>query len=214
MTLHYYGLSCFRLQSNIYDVTVLIDPVDQGTGWKMPRVTAEIILSSDANVQDTQGKSKDGAPPFMIHNPGEYEVKNIFIYGFNVPKKNQTKQSSNTNIFVVGIDDMYVGHLGSLDRVLTEKELDELGHVDVLLLPVGGGSVCDPKTAVEIVTQIEPRIVVPMMFGLPGLKADLRDVGDFLKEFGVKDNQPEEKLKLMKKDLPADDTKVVILNPV
>ena len=194
-------------------MTVLVDPTDQGTGWKIPRMAAEIILSSNAEEGDTLGKSKDGSPPFIIKYPGEYEVKNIFVYGLTVLKKNQSTHSTSTNLFVIGIDDMYVGHLGSLDRALNEKELDELGRIDVLLLPVGGRSVCDPRVATEIVTQIEPRIVVPMMYGLPGLKTDLRGVEDFLKEFGIKDGEPQEKLKLMKKDLPADDTKIVILNP-
>ncbi len=215
MTLNYYGLSCFRLSSTSHDVSALIDPFDQSSGWKMPRLSADLVLFSGASGSDGAIKGKDGSPAFTISSPGEYEVKNIFVYGVDALLKNQKgKSPEHATLFVLAIDDVFVGHLGGLDRTLTEKELDQLGRIDILLLPVGGGSALDPQTALNVIGQIEPRIVVPMAYKLPGLKADLRPVEDFLKEYGTKDLQHEEKLKVMKKDLPAGDQKVVVLNAV
>ena len=142
-------------------------------------------------------------------------MNNIFVLGVEALIKNKKgKSPEHATLFVLAIDDVFVGHLGGLDRTLTEKELDQLGRIDILLLPVGGGSALDPQTALNVIGQIEPRIVVPMAYKLPGLKADLRPVEDFLKEYGTKDLQHEEKLKVMKKDLPAGDQKVVVLNAV
>lgn len=207
MVLNYYGLSFFRAQGNQTDVSVVFDPFDQNSGWRLPRPSADLVLSSDPRVKTAalSVKSREGSVPFFITSPGEYEVKRVFVYGIYADEK---------VLYVAGIDDVYVGHLGTLNRTLTEQELDALGRIDVLLLPVGGGMTLDPKTAIEVITQIEPRIVIPMMYKLAGVKADLRPVDDFLKEYGVKDAMHEDKLKVLKKDLPADETKVVILNPV
>jgi len=212
MILNYYGLSCFRLQSTNHDVTALIDPFEPSAGWKMPRVSSDLVLFSQDEGSSVAPKSKDGSPSFVINSPGEYEVKNIFVYGINALKKNKKGVEDHSTLFVLAIDDVFVGHLGGLDRILTEHELDQLGRIDILLVPVGGGSVLDARTALDVIGQIEPRIIVPMMYALPGLKGDVKPVDDFLKEYGTKDVQREEKLKVMKKDLPVDDQRVIVLN--
>jgi L-ascorbate metabolism protein UlaG (beta-lactamase superfamily) len=212
MTIHYYGLSCFRLTSTLHDVSVLIDPPFQSAGWKIPRVNPDIVLFSSHSHQ-VPFKSKDGSASFAVTSPGEYEVKNIFVYGVDAKKKNtKGKGEEHTTFFVLAVDDVFVGHVGGLDRPLTEHELDQLGRIDILLLPVGGGSSLDAKGALEVVGQIEPRIVIPMEYKIPGLKGDLHPVDDFLKEYGTKDVKRDDKLKVMKKDLPAGDMSVIILN--
>lgn len=215
MILTNYGLSCFRLLSAANDTSVLIDPFDQSAGLKMPRLGVDLVLYSQNPTNESSYKDKDGEPAFVISGPGEYEVKTIFVYGVDSVKKNKKESlGDHTTIFVLAIDDMFVGHLGGLDRTLTEKELDQLGRIDVLLLPVGGGLVLDAKTAMDVIGQIEPRIVVPMTYKLPGLKGDLQPVDDFLKEYGNDNVEHVDKLKIMKKDLPAGDQKVIVLNPV
>ncbi len=204
MILHYYGLSAFRLSSASNDVTVLLNPFEQSSGWKMPRVTPDIVLYSDSTRDEISLKTKDGHFPFIVKYPGEYEVQNIFIYGVGV--------DAHTTLFVLGIDDLYVGYLGGINRTLTEKELDALGRIDVLLLPVGDA--LRVSAAVDVIGQIEPRIVIPMSYKLPGLKGDYKPVTDFLKEYGIKDSEELDKLKLTKKDLPSTETKVIVLKPV
>lgn len=217
MVLQYYGLSFFRAQGNQSDVSVVFDPFDQSSGWRLPRPSADLVLSSDVRVKTSalSVKAREGGVSFFITAPGEYEVKRVFVYGIYAQKKAGVKRGGDGCVlYVAGIDDVSVGHFGTLDRTLTEHELDALGRIDVLLLPVGGATVLDPKTAVEVITQIEPRIVVPMMYRLAGVKTDLGPLDDFLKEYGVKDAAHEDKIKVLKKDLPADETKVIVLNPV
>lgn len=207
MVLNYYGLSFFRMQGNQSDVSVVFDPFDQKSGWRLPKPSADLVLSSDptAKPASMSVKAREGSAPFFITSPGEYEVKRVFVYGVH---------ASSCILYVTGIDELYIAHLGTLNRTLTEQELDALGRIDVLLLPVGGKSVLDPKTAAEVVGQIEPRIVVPMMYKLAGIKTDLQPVEDFLKEYGTKDAEREDKLKVLKKDLPTEETKIIVLNPV
>ena len=217
MVLNYYGLSFFRAMGNQSDVSVVFDPFDQHSGWRLPKPSADLVLSSDptAKPASLSVKAREGSSPFFITAPGEYEVRRVFVYGIAAQKRSGGKKTDDACVlYVAGIDDVYVAHLGTLDRTLTEAELDALGRIDVLLLPVGGGSVLDPSVAVEVITQIEPRIVVPMMYKLAGVKTDLRPVEDFLKEYGTKDAEHEDKLKVLKKDLPAEETKVIVLNPV
>lgn len=207
MILHYYGLSFFRMQGNQSDVSVVFDPFDQHSGWRLPKPSADLVLSSDpeAKPSSMSVRAREASTPFFITAPGEYEVKRVFVYGVSV---------AGCVLYVTGIDDLYVAHLGTLNRTLTEEELDALGRIDVLLLPVGGASVLDPKTAVEVAQQIEPRIIIPMMVKLAGIKTALRPVDDFLKEYGMKDVEREDRFKMLKKDLPAEETKIIVLNPV
>jgi len=101
-------------------------------------------------------------------------------------------------------------HLSDCADALSDKQLESLGGVDILLIPVGGKYTLDAKKAVEVVSQIEPRIVIPMHYQIEGLKYDLDPVEKFIKELGVKPRH-EEKLKISKKDLPAEDMELVIL---
>lgn len=207
MVLNYYGLSFFRMQGNQSDVSVVFDPFDQNSGWRLPKPSADLVLSSDpvAKPSSMSVKARDASAPFFITAPGEYEVKNVFVYGV---------YGDGCVLYVTGIDDITVAHFGTLKRTLTEEELDALGRIDVLLLPVGGDTVLDPKTAIEVARQIEPRIIIPMMVKLAGITTALHPVEDFLKEYGIKDVEHEDKLKMFKKDLPTEETKVIILNPV
>lgn len=206
------------MQGSQSDVSVVFDPFDQNSGWRLPRPSADVVISSDPAVKTStlSVKARENSAPFYITAPGEYEVKRVFVYGIYAQKKSEEKKGApqGTVLCVANIDDVSVGHLGTIDRTLTEDELDALGRIDVLLLPVGGGHVLDPKTAIDVITQIEPRIVIPMMFKLAGVKTDLRPVEDFFKEYGVKDIVREDKIKVLKKDLPAEETKVIVLNPV
>lgn len=211
MIINWYGHACFKFQSNQNDVVLAIDPFDNSLGWRAPRISADIVITSTQqgeynNIEAVKPIQEKG--PFVIQYPGEYEVGGIFVHSIPV------EQSGNlTIISAIRIDDCTVVHLGSLHRTLTTDELEELGNVDILCVPVGDKGVLDAKRAVEIIRELEPRIVIPMQYKVAGLKRDMDGIDRFLKEYGVKDIEPLDRLKLMKKDLPADKTEVVLLNP-
>lgn len=219
MIIQWYGHACFKLQGQNDEVSIVIDPFDPSTGWKLPKFQADITAIStdtpDYNFSDAV-KRTDQKTPFVVEGPGEYEVKGVFIYGIDILKKKESEKGkeARTTIYSFSFDELYVLHCGSLNRLLTEKEIDQIGKVDILLLPVGGGSAMDSKTAVECIAQIEPRIVIPMQYKLSGLKNDLGSIEQFLKEYGVKAGETSDKLKISKKELPIEETKIIVLNPI
>lgn len=209
MQLQWFGLSCVKISASASDVTVLVDPFDASTGVRLAKQAADVVIvstdSPDYNNTEIVRAADEERPPFFIANPGEYEAKGIFVYGVDV------SQEPRTVAYSINIDDVSIAHLGALNRTLTAKELDNLGQVDILLVPVGGHAVLDAKRAAEVCKQIEPRVIIPVHYQVEGFKRDLDPVGHFLKEYGVPSVEAVDKVKLMKKDLPSDDTKVVIL---
>ncbi len=151
--------------------------------------------------------------PFIIDSQGEYEVKNVFVYGLPAYHDNKEgAESGKITVFVIELEGMKIAHLGDIGQEsLTDEQLEELEGVDVLLIPVGGEETINGTGAVKIISQIQPRIVIPMHYKIPGLNTKLEPVDKFLKEFGVSAPEKMEKLKISKKDLPQEETRVIIL---
>ncbi|MBI4250018.1 MBL fold metallo-hydrolase [Candidatus Uhrbacteria bacterium] len=208
MIFQWYGHACFRLQANGQDATILIDPYDASIGWKLPRISADIVLVStdikEHSAIDTVKKTGD-AEPFIIKEAGEYEVRGVLLHALPV---------GNTRIFVIRADDMAILHCGTLNRSFTEEELDSIGRVDILIVPVGGGAVLDARKASDLVNELEPRVVIPMQYRLAGLKKTADPLDPFLKELGMKRPEAVDKFKILKKDLPAEDMLLVECKPV
>jgi len=105
-------------------------------------------------------------------------------------------------------------HLGDLGHELSTHQLDEIGSVDVLFIPVGGGETIGPAEAVSVISQIEPRIVVPMHYAIAG-QPDLAPLEKFTHEIGLKEIVAEEKLTVTAANLPAEgeETRFSIMRP-
>lgn len=216
MVLQWYGHACFKIQGNQTDASLVLSPFEASMGRKLSRLSADIVIISKDTpefnaISLVKGTAGD---PFLIQCPGEYEVKKVFVTGVAAQKTGVTKsgKADSTILYSIGIDDVTIGHLGDIDRPLTESELDALGRIDILLLPVGGHSVLGPQLAVEVLNQIEPRVAIPMMYALSGMKGELESVERFLKEYGIKDAEKVDRLKMIKRDLPAEETRVILLN--
>lgn len=213
MIITWLGHSCFKIQDKIGPdgITIATDPFDKSVGLKVPRFEADIATISHGH-SDHSNISAIKGDPFVINGAGEYEVKSVFIEGIEVYHDDKQGAERGKNImYRIDIDDMSVVHLGDLGHALDSKQLDNLEGTDILLIPVGGVYTIGAKKAVEVVSQIEPRIVIPMHYGMPGLKIKLDGVDKFIKELGVKPTH-EDKLKISKKDLPTEDMELVILS--
>lgn len=195
-----------------------IDPFNKNYGLKTPnKFGADIALIThdheDHNNLEIIKGTEISPEPFIISGPGEYEVKGVMIYG--VPSfhddENGTKLGDNT-IYIIEAENMWLAHLGDLgQKKLSEKQLEHLEGVDILLIPIGGTYTIDAKTAGQIISEIEPRVIIPMHYKIPELNIkELDGVEKFIKEMGLKPEQTD-KLRLVKKDLPAEETKLVIL---
>ena len=208
MEITWYGQACFRLRDK--SVSVVADPYDRNIGLKLARLTADIVTVSHQHADHNFVEGVKGEP-FVISGPGEYEVKALFITGVAMWHDDQggTKRGRNT-IYLYDFADATVCHLGDLGHVPSQAQVEELGNVDVLLVPVGGVYTIDAAKAAEVVSLIEPSIVIPMHYALPELSVKLDPLEVFLKEMGIKDPEQRESLSVTNKQLP-EETKVLIL---
>jgi L-ascorbate metabolism protein UlaG (beta-lactamase superfamily) len=214
MDISWYGLSCFRIRES--GVTVVCDPYDKAVGLTLPKLRADIVSVSHDRPGHNAAQRVNGEPK-VLSGPGEYEVKNVFMTGLATYHRKTKGELAERNVaFFFEFGDLTVGHLGDIGEVPAQSEIEEMniGEVDVLMVPVGGGQTLDPTRAVEIVGMFEPRLVIPMHYRHAGLDADLGDrlepVEKFLKELGVAVPDPIDTLKLSKSSLP-EETQVVLL---
>jgi len=198
MLITYYGLNCFRIQTN--GGSVLLDPFEKSAGVQLPRMQNDMILLSHQAVTD---KARD---KFVIAGPGEYEIKDIFVYGLPA-----SGDQDNGTFFLIKAEGISLVHLGLIKQFkLTAGQKEILEDADVLMIPVGGGESLSAKQAAAVVNELEPRIVIPMYYSLPEFKVKLDGVDKFKKEMVAK-SVVVDKLKLQKKDLPQEETNIYII---
>lgn len=210
MEIVYLGYSSFKLKGR--KTSLVTDPYDDKVG-KFPDVSADIVTISHNHDDQSQTKLISDVKKF-INGPGEYEILEVSIIGLPsyCDEKKGEERGKNT-IYVIEMDGVRVAHLGGLGHKLSEKEVDKLGSVDVLLVPVGGVYTINPEGATHVVKSIEPVISVPMSFKMPGMNekmyGNLSTVDDFLKEIGL----PIEKMgKLsVKSSEISEEQKVIVL---
>jgi len=211
MEIKWFGQSCFELKGD--KATLVIDPFEDKIGLKLPKLTADIVAVTHDHFDHNNVKAVSG-DPFVITDPGEYEVKGISVSGIPTfhDEKGGQERGENT-VYIIEVDGIRICHLGDLGHNLSDAQADMVDGVDILLIPVGGEYTIDAKKASEVTEQIEPRVVIPMHYqvqGLAGVKG-LAKVDDFLSEMGVKDINKKDLLKVKKDKLPQDKTEVVVL---
>jgi L-ascorbate metabolism protein UlaG (beta-lactamase superfamily) len=216
MNIVWRGQSCFQIatQKNKIQANITIDPFGPETGLKPPSQAADIVLTSHEHADHNNIKSV-GGEPFIVDGPGEYEVKGIFVQGIaSWHDSSEGKQHGQNTIYVIEAEDLRICHLGDIgQKELTDEQLQKIGEVDILMIPVGGGSTISEKEAMKIMSQIEPKITIPMHYHIPKLKAKVEGVEKFLKSLGIKSVKPEPKLSVKKKDILPDEVKIVVLEP-
>jgi L-ascorbate metabolism protein UlaG (beta-lactamase superfamily) len=210
------GQSCFQIiasQAKGEQVKIVIDPFSEEIGLKLGRPEADLLLITHDHHDHNNVKAVSGQP-FLISWPGEYETKGIFIQGVSSLHGGKEAQRIQNTIYIIEGEGMRVCHLGDLGQAeLNSSQLEKIGSVDILMIPVGGEYTVDAKGAAKVISQIEPRIVLPMHYHLPKLKIKLDGVDKFLKEMGRKSVETLPKLLIKKKDLPQNEMKVVVLKP-
>jgi len=221
MTIQWFGQSCFKITAkspNAADTIIITDPFSNTCGLKRPKLVADIITLHNSQSTDLDYKSIKGTTdtpePFVVKSPGEFETNNVFVYGIpSTCEHNDKNKKINNTLYIIRVEHINIAHLGNIcQKELTSKQLEFIEDADILLIPVGNKDSLDAKQAAKLVSQIEPRIIIPMQYKIPGLKTNLDDVDKFIKEIG---NNKEEldKLRITKKDLPQEETKLIILKP-
>jgi len=205
MELIWHGLSCFRIQQRDM-ATVVTDPFDASIGLPQLKLSADVVTIS----HEAAGHNYLAAvSEYALTAPGEYELGNVFITGISTA---QEGASGKNVLFMFDFDGITIAHLGDMARVPTQTQIEALEQIHVLLVPVGGGNSLNAAQAAELVSMLEPNIVVPMHYQIPQLTLQLDGVDRFLNEMGVTEAVQEDSLKLTSGNL-AEETEVVLLAP-
>lgn len=208
MNIKFHKNACFSIKDG--DITIVTDPHEKAAGALKAKVVTVSHQQPDRKVIDlVQGE------PRVFDWPGEYETAGVHFKGiasFHNPK--ESKEQKENTVFLFEWKGIRLCHLGSLGTNLTSEQLEEIGDVDILFIPVGGTETIDSKKAKEVIEQIEPRIIIPMAYCADDDdKCGLGPLEPFLTEMSAQKSEPVEEFVLKRSELPDDASKVVVINP-
>ncbi len=253
MNINWYGQTCFRIgaQKNKNGlVNILIEPflnpsdgldgsnhrADKESGFRLPKFEVDILLLDKGFGNEKKEMSLVKGSNFLITGPGEYDVKGVCIQGISaktrvpISRSGQVK-GENTVIYTIKSEGIKICHLGRLgEEELSSDQVEKIGEVDILMIPIGGEETISAKEALKVMAQIEPKITIPMYYKVPKLnpfreeknrqkgkriskdvKTNLGSLDEFLKILGIKSLQPLAKLSIKKKDISKDEAKIIVL---
>ena len=210
MEITWYGHSCFRLTERSM-ATVVTDPFDNtDIGYEVLKLKADIVtVSHDASGHNNTNAVKGTS--HVIAGPGEFEIGGVFITAVQTNGHSKDNGELRNTLYVFDYDGITVAHLGDLKQVLSQTQVEALGAVNVALVPVGGGGGLNAAKAAEVISLLEPNIVIPMHYATKDAKLKLDSLDKFLKEMGLSASQPESSLKVTRSGLP-EETHVVVLD--
>ncbi|MCS7276942.1 MAG: MBL fold metallo-hydrolase [Dehalococcoidia bacterium] len=209
MEIVWLGHSCFRLRGR--QTTVVTDPCPPSTGYHLGRPTAQIVTVSHRHEDHSYVQGVAGNPK-VLDAPGEYDIGGTFVTA--VPTYHDGRKGAVRGpnlVFVLEMDGLTICHLGDLGHLPTPEQVELLSGVDVLFVPVGGHTTLDGAQAAEVVSLLEPKVVIPMHYRTPACRLSLDPLDRFLKELDVDAVEPQKRLSLTAGSLP-ETTEVVVLD--
>jgi len=221
MVISWYGQSCIKITAKAtQEVILLIDPFERSiVGLNPPRSQADIVMVTHEHPDHNNISSQEGN--LIVKGPGEYELKGISIQG--ILGWHDEKKTLPITIYRIEAEGITLCHLGDLGQEeLSDEQLEKIGGVDILFIPIGGEytlakqklSILDAENAQRVINQIEPNIVVPIHYKIPGVILDLSGPEKFLKAMGVTKAERLDKLSIKKKDINPEETKIILLQAV
>lgn len=209
MKIKWYGHSCFVFTAS--DGTRLVtDPFDGSIGYKIPRVEADIILVSHDHYDHNYIEAISG-DPVIVNTPGSHNVRGVHINGISTFHDDMKGGKRGSNIiFVFKMDGLNVCHLGDLGHILLREHVEKIGPVDVLHIPVGGTFTIDAAAAQEVVSQLKPRVIIPMHFKTQDVSLPIAPVDDFIERMGGGEELNSCFVEITSETLPVDQ-KIIVL---
>ena len=217
MTIQWYGHSCFKISTKPEgrgsgeDVVIFTDPYEPSIGLRPPQGGADIVTISHSHPDHNNPDALRGEPA-VLDLPGEYSIKSISITGVESEhdKAGGAEHGKNV-IFVIESEGIRFCHLGNLGTPLDKTQLEEVDGVDILAVSVGEAPFMTAKDAKNWVDQIDPRIILPMHYKIPGLKLKIGDEKNFCKEIGTCPREKTARMVIKKKDLEGMERKIVLM---
>lgn len=208
--IRWFGHNCFRIRAK--EATVIVDPVGKATGYLMSKQTADVVLIS----HEHEGHANLNAvkPGYQIvRGPGEYEMHDVFVTGIRTYHDTENGKVHGYNTaYLIEVEGMSFCHLGDLGHPLRDEHLEAFASCDVLMIPVGGGTVISTEVAAETIGQLEPKVVLPMQYATAKGDKSLGGLEPFYKALGSPAPEAEEKLTLRSSDL-TETVRLVTLIP-
>jgi len=215
MEISWLGHACFQLRGK--NVVLITDPFPPqsapvvGEGARKAKLNASIITVSH-NHSMHSFVERVGGHPRVVRGPGEYEISDVLITGVASYHDNQRGEIHGRNtIYVIHMDDLVLCHLGDLGHTLQENQLEEVADADILFIPIGGGNALNPTQAAEVISQIEPRMVIPMHYSATPTGEISSELTLFCREMGVETIEPQSKLSVTRNSLSVE-MQVVLLS--
>ena len=201
MDITWLGHSCFRIKGS--QAVIITDPFPADIGYTLGKQTANIVTVSHQHPGHSFVEGIEGEPK-VIKGPGEYEISGVLVIGiatYHDAVKGQSRGKN--NMYLMEIDGVAVCHVGDLGHVPGDEQVEEMGNVDVLMLPGGGASTINATLATEVIRKLEPKVVIPMHYKTEITTRDLDGVDLFLKEMGQSEIEPRNKASITRSNLPA-----------
>lgn len=211
MEIFWYGHSCFRISERGL-ATVVVDPFDsKAVGYFPLKLKADIIAISHEAPGHSYINGAKGAD-HILSGPGEYEIGGVFVTAVQTDGLRKKKEESTRNtLYVFDYDGLTVAHLGDIKQVPAQTEIEAMGNVNIVMIPVGGGGGLNAAKAAEIISLLEPNIIIPMHYKTKDVTVPLDSLDKFIKEMGLQPIEPVPSLKISKSSLPME-SKVIVLD--
>ena len=209
MEITWLGHACFRLRSD--ETVVVTDPFPTTLGLRLGNQTATIVTVSNSHPNHSNWQEITGEPK-VFKAPGEYEFNNVSVRGVMTPISEGTPREQRNVAYSIEIENIRICHLGDIDEPLSPNQIDELSPVDVLLIPTGGGCTLDLERAAQMLQDLDPKIVIPMHYSIPGIVVQLAQVDTFLQLLGGSEVQSQPRLSVTASNLPPN-MRVTVLTP-
>ncbi len=208
MEISWLGHSCFHLRGK--NVTLITDPFSPQLGHSLGKISAPIVTISHNHPGHNYAVGVGGNPR-VVRGPGEYEISDVLITGVASYHDDKHGQNLGRNtIYIIHMDELVICHLGDLGHILQEEQLEEVADADLLLVPIGGQHTINATQAAEVISQVEPHIVIPMHYS-PTIGDAANPLDKFCREMGIEAINPQPKLSITRSALPAE-AQVVILS--
>ncbi|MCD4738613.1 MAG: MBL fold metallo-hydrolase [Anaerolineae bacterium] len=214
MNITWYGLGCFRISERSYPTVVTSPFINSEKEYTLPHRKTEIITlpTPHDDCRHIHWKGVRGQP-HIFASPGEYEVGGLFITAIGSYRDNKHGAQRGENIiYTFHVNGISLCHLGDLGHLPTQTQLETIGSIDILLVPIGVPGGLTSTKAAEVISMIEPHIVIPMHYQTPGLTSERRPLERFLKEMGISEEKLLPELNLSTRDIP-EETEVILLQP-
>ena len=209
MDITWVGHSCFRLRSD--DLVVVTDPFPLSLGLRPDPRPATVVTVSNTHPNHSNWQEVAGSPK-VFDSPGEYEYSGVAVRGVMTPLLPEMPPERRSVAYSIEMDRVNICHLGDIAAPLNSKLVEELSPVDVLLLPTGGACTLDLDQAIQVMQDLDPKIVIPMHHSIPGVDLPIQGLDVFLRRMGLDDVQPVARLGVTTANLPVD-RRVVVLAP-